>query len=102
MMSVLLKFSQQSPLETLAAMCAKYEAKEAATTTFSAYEEFLAILDDEGSRERLSKLKVADALSDATFIRAKKAAADFQTGISKLFFDTDPDLTAATQKYGVF
>lgn len=98
----LLNFSQRSPLETLADAFLKYEAWDAARTSFGAYEDFLTILDDPGSRERLEKLEVEHALTDEVFGRAKKAASAFQGGLTKLFFDTNEELTLAAQTDGVF
>ena len=46
MIAMLERFSQISPLETLADAFMKYDATEAATRSFDAYEEFLTILDD--------------------------------------------------------
>ncbi len=59
-------------------------------------------LNDNDQRERLEKVKVEDATGDELFQRAKKTAWNFQRGLSKLFFETNPELTHATQTYGVF
>jgi hypothetical protein len=99
---VLLEYCERSPLEVLADAFLKSGAAKAGATSFDAYEAFLKILDDPGDRDRLSKLEVADAMSDATFRRAKDAATAFQEGLTTLFFETNTDLTKAAQAYGVF
>src|SRR5216110_2305830 len=102
MTSFLLRYSELSPLETLAEAFARYDAIDAARRLFDAYEDFLQILDNKDDRKRLKALKVSEALSDTLFIRAKKAALDFQTALTQLFFETNRDLTSAAQTYGVF
>ena len=102
MSNFLLRFSAQSPMETLAQAFLFYDATEPASALFDAYEEFLKILDDEVLRGSLERLKVSDAMSDHTFIRAKEIAWEFQKALTTLFFETDKDLTAAAQTHGVF
>ena len=102
MIEFLLSFSRQSPLETLAGAFITYEAYDAAKISFDAYEDFLKILDDPDLRKGLENLKVFDAMSDQTFNRAKKAASEFQVGLTKLFFNSNEDLTSFAQTNGVF
>ncbi len=102
MTEFLFQFSQRCPLETLAHAFLTYEAWEAAKLSFDAYEEFLSILDDPDYRERLEKLKVDQVMTDEIFGRAKQAASAFQAGLTKLFFETNDDLTSAAQTDGVF
>jgi hypothetical protein len=102
MTTLLLQFSQRSPLETVAEAFLKYQAWAAAQETFDAYEAFLGILDDPDRRRHLEELKLDDAMTDETFRQAKAAASAFQVGLNKLFFKTDDKLTMATQTYGVF
>ncbi len=102
MTQFLAKFSQRSPLETLASAFLEHKAFDAARLSFGAYEDFLKILDTKSSREALEKFKHSDALKDATFIRGKRNAQDFQEGLTALFFDTNRKLRRATEIYGVF
>lgn len=102
MTTFLLRYSMQSPLETLAEVFLKYEAWSAATESFDAYEDFLGILSDDAQRKHLAELRVEDAMTDKVFLQAKTAASAFQGGLSELFFRTKPDLTKAAQNYGVF
>lgn len=70
----LLGFSQAQPLETLAQAFLQYGATGPATLAFDAYDEFLSLLDDQNKRAGLKSLKATDALSDAAFLEAKRAA----------------------------
>jgi hypothetical protein len=102
MTSFLVGFSSQSPLETLASVFLKYEAWDAAKMSFDAYENFLEILDSEPLRTGLENLTFSNAVSDKVFQRGKKAAHDFQEGLTSLFFRKNEELREATQIYGVF
>lgn len=94
---------QRTPLETMALAFLKYPAaQDAARMAFDAYEDFLAILDNETERTVLSELDAPSAGANPTFGRAKDAARNFQEGLSKLFFGTDEDLAKDAQSYGVF
>jgi hypothetical protein len=77
-------------------------AQDAARGAFDAYEDFLAILDNESDRKVLSELDAPGAEASPTFVRAKDAARSFQEGLSKLFFGTNEDLAKDAQSYGVF
>lgn len=97
-----LGFSQRPSLEVLADAFVAFEAWEAARTAFDAYETFLAILNNQSERDHLKNLTVEQAGDDAVFARGKSAAAAFQAGLEKLFFETNSTLTRAVQAYGVF
>jgi hypothetical protein len=77
-------------------------AQDAARTAFDAYEDFLAILDNDLDRKLLTELDAPGAEADSTFVRAKDAARNFQDGLSKLFFGTNEGLAKDAQSYGVF
>jgi predicted nucleotidyltransferase len=99
----LLEACRKTPLETLALAFLRFEAAtDAARVTFGAYEDFLAILNDEADRKILSDLDAPSAEGNPTFKRAKESARAFQDGLSKFFFNTDPKLTKDAQSYGVF
>lgn len=102
MMKLLLNHAERPPLETLAQAFVSFQAWDAAVTAFDAYERFLVLLDDPAHREHLALLKVEDAATDAIFNEAKSAASGFQDGLMKFFFNTNDNLTADAQKYGVF
>jgi hypothetical protein len=90
------------PLEVLAKALEVFGADEAARSVFGAYDSFLRLLNDETSREHLKLLTPDTALTDELFSEARTIAKRFQAGMTALFFQTDTDLTNATQLYGVF
>jgi hypothetical protein len=47
-------------------------------------------------------MSLEDALKSDLFNEAKGIANQFQEGLTEFFFSTDPELTKATQRYGVF
>ena len=79
-----------------------FGAGVAGADVLDAYDKFLAILADNDKRERLRKLGVDDAFKDDIFIEARAIGTEFQSALTKLFFGSDPALTAETQRYGVF
>jgi hypothetical protein len=102
MINFLLGFSACTPLETLAEAFSRYAAWTTAKITFDAYEEFLSILDVADNRAKLNALGPTEALRDPLYLRAGEVAKNFQSGLSTLFFKTDPELTDAAQLHGVF
>ena len=102
MTEFLLGFSDKSPLETLAGAFMTYEAFSAAIEFFDAYEDFLQILNDSDLRSKLERLKFSEAMSEPVFGRAKTDATNLQHALTKLFFDTNKDLTLGAQSHGVF
>lgn len=101
MTTLLMQFTAQSPLATMAAALLRHGALDAARDVFGGYESFLTILSDATNREHLRTLKAEDASADALFRQARDAASRFQVGLEKFFFRTNDSLTEATQKYGV-
>ena len=79
-----------------------FGANDAGKAIFDAYEGFLTILGDPARRDWLDKLGAEDAGADPVFKEARAVGTAFQDGLTKLFFETDENLTKATQRYGVF
>jgi hypothetical protein len=100
--SYLVGFSNKTPLQVLADFALQFNAIEASTMIFTAYDQFLMVLSDAEKRARLEKLGVDDAAGDSVFHESRKIGTTFQEGLTKLFFDTNSKLTKATQRYGVF
>ncbi|ACY14892.1 conserved hypothetical protein [Haliangium ochraceum DSM 14365] len=95
-------FAECTPLELLARTVLDFDAIDAANDLYGAYDAFLGILCDPEKRDRLRALTKADAFGDELFGEARDIGKRFQSGLTKLFFDTDDELTKATQRYGVF
>jgi predicted nucleotidyltransferase len=102
MTELLSGFVNRTPIEILARTIVAFDALEAARSIYGAYDSFLAILGDTEKRDRLEKLTVDTAFSDLLFQESRTIGRRFQDGLSKLFFETDRELTEATQRYGVF
>jgi predicted nucleotidyltransferase len=98
----MIAFSNITPLEILAQAAQQFEAAEAGKLIFDAYDEFLGVLRDDAKRARLETLDLDAAMNDSLFRDAKRIGNTFQEGLTRLFFGTDLQLTAATQRYGVF
>lgn len=98
----LVGFSNQTPLQVVAEFVQHFGANATGKTIFDAYNQFLTLLGDPTRREHLEQLTAEDARSDEVFKEARAIGTSFQDGLTKLFFDTDRDLTNATQRYGVF
>ncbi len=98
----LLGLANRTPLEAVASLANDFKGQQAGVRILTSYDEFLAMLSDQGKRQQLEKLDVESAQADNVFQEARVIGNEFQAGLTQLFFDTDPDLTKAIQRYGVF
>lgn len=98
----LVGFCNRTPLQVVAEFVQALGAPAAGKPIFDAYDRFLAILEDADKRKHLDHLEVEAASSDPLFTEAREIGTAFQEGLTQLFFSTNPDLTKATQRYGVF
>jgi len=98
----LLDFSNRTPLQAVSRFALDFNAGACGAEILDAYDKFLGVLADSGKRNHLKKLSVEDALSDEVFKEARVIGNEFQDALTKLLFDSDSVLTAATQRYGVF
>ena len=95
-------YVRQTPLEILAKSMQQYEVpEEIAITLFGAYGEFLALLDDEKTREALRALRASDSRIDTTFQRVRKISKAFENALDQIFFENST-VAPLTRKYGVF
>jgi hypothetical protein len=74
----------------------------AAAGALTAYDEFLKILSDKASRDRLAALAPEDVESDSLFEKGRQISRSFQEAIDSFFFDGLPELGKLTRRYGVF
>jgi hypothetical protein len=96
-------FTNRTPLDTLADFCLEFDKiGDASTGIFDSYNAFLSMLRDHDKRSRLESMELDDAITDEVFAQARIVGDDFQSGLDKLFFETNPALRNATQRYGVF
>ncbi len=98
----LVQFSNSTPLNIIAELCLDFDATAAGDKILTAYEQFLEILSDSSMRSHLDKLPTDRASGDEVFQRTREIGNLFQAGLTKLFFNSNIDLTKATQRYGVF
>jgi hypothetical protein len=87
------------PLDRLADAFVDREALDSGVRALSAYDEFLAILDDGSKRRELSELGVAEAAESPLFARIAELGKEFEAGL--LTFD-DPELRRWVRDYLVF
>ena len=91
-----------TPLQILANAVEQYAvSKEIGEELFSAYTEFLKLVDDKNSRQELDNLRAADSRTDPTFKRVRETSQSFEHAIDLLFFE-NAELAPLTRKYGVF
>ncbi len=96
------EFVRQSPLEIMARYLPQYSVPEdTQKNLFSAYSQFLELLDDKESREHLDKLRAEDSRTDPLFSKVKQISWDFETSLDHIFFKNEK-LGPLTRKYGVF
>jgi Nucleotidyltransferase domain len=103
------EFLLLTPLERLATFFLKHLdfqegqfLRETASNLFGAYDEFIGLLNEPRSRERLEKLKDEEADSDAVFIRARRIRTRFGKAVQNMFLDQRSPLFTLTIDKGVF
>ena len=97
----LIEFSNRSPLDILAEFATSFGASELAGRLLDAYDEFLGILMDQDKRTRLDEMDFDVALKDPLFAEARLIGSSFRDALIELFFKTNDELTALTQRHGV-
>jgi predicted nucleotidyltransferase len=99
----LLAFAGHPPLQVLAHAILRFGVSpEVAKTLFSAYDAFLAMLDDESARTELERLRIEDFDDSAEFRNGREFGARFDEGLKKMFFDGPEPLPTLTRRYGLF
>ncbi|WP_409213754.1 hypothetical protein [Prosthecobacter sp.] len=89
-------FAGTPPLEFLAAFVDTFvtDAEKRRTVSrrvFGAYDQWLALLADEKSREVLENLSQEQAKQEPVFQRVREISAEFSAGLKLLFFNRDQD-----------
>src|SRR6266568_1156582 len=96
-------FIRNTPLEILATFVLELKIRPKTTMKlFSSYNSFLALLNNEGKRNHLKKLRPEDIRSDKVFNEVRKFGRDFQDGLTALFFQDNEQLRRLTIFYGMF
>jgi hypothetical protein len=89
------------PLDRIADAFIDHRAIDPGVRTLTAYDEFLAILDDRDRRAELAGLAMHDARDSRLFTRIAELGKEFEAGLLSLLFD-DPDLRGRVREYVVF
>ncbi len=96
-------FTKKTPLEILATFLLELNIKRStARKLFSAYNAFLAVLDDRKKRDHLKNLRPDDIPGDVVFSEVREYGHEFQEGLTALFFNDSKKLRDLTIFYGVF
>jgi hypothetical protein len=91
-----------TPLEILARAMERYDIPETtAAEFFSAYAEFLKVLDDSNSREALESLRAPESRTDPMFQRLTEISRAFERALDCIFFESKY-FAPLTRKYGLF
>ncbi|MEO6858802.1 MAG: hypothetical protein ABI323_09470 [Solirubrobacteraceae bacterium] len=89
------------PLDRLADAFVDRGALDPGVRVLTAYDEFLAILDDGEKRRKLSELGIEDAAESSLFTRIAELGKELEAGLLALLFD-DPGLHRWVREYLVF
>ena len=89
------------PVDRIAMSFLKHGAVDQGARALTAYDGFLAILDDEDKRDELNKLTRETAKKSDIFGEAARLGKELEIGLLALLFETD-DLPKLVREYGVF
>jgi hypothetical protein len=89
------------PLDRIADAFVDHDAVDPGARALSAYDAFLAILDDREQRATLNELRAEGARDSPVFARVAELGKEFQAGLLSLLFDT-PELRRWVREYIVF
>jgi len=93
----------QTPLNILAAGLLRYKQLDAySKKLLDSYEEFVIMLNEPNSRERLEKMSVDEFEEDPVAKRARTISHQFHDAVRQIFLTSDTDLGKLTIEYGVF
>jgi len=68
---------------------------------FTAYSDFVEILNEQTSRQALRELRATDSRTDPTFAKVKEISLRFEQSLDHIFFENEL-IKPLTRKYGVF
>lgn len=96
--------TRKKPLDIVAQVVLEYfgELSGDGAELFSAYDEFLQLLDDADRREHLESLSPDAADHDGEYDKVRELGKRFQDALTHMFFDSATPLPDLTKRYGVF
>lgn len=89
------------PVDRIAMTFIKHGAVDQGVRALRAYDEFLAILDDDDKRDQLNKLTRETAKQSDIFSEAARLGKELEIGLLALLFETG-DLSELVREYAVF
>jgi hypothetical protein len=98
----LYRFVRRTPLDIVTDGLVRFGTAETAGMLLTAYDDFLARMDDPAVREHLESLPAEGAEGDATLRAFSDLSRHLQRSLQRLFFDDNDRLGALTREYGVF
>ena len=90
-----------SAIDLLAKTLLEYAKPETGRRIFTAYNNFVAMLNNVKQRQRLEEIEFDEA-NDQLFEDQRENSREFQKGLEEFFFESNPTLTKFTKRYGVF
>ncbi len=100
---VIRRQTEVSPLDLLAkALLDPGVSPKTALETLTAYDQFLAAINDPDTRKHLDGLEFERAADDEVYTQLRRQSFHFRQGVNALFFDEHPKLPAHIRDYGVF
>ena len=95
------KHASTSAIDLLCSVLVQYAREDKARSIISAYDTFLSVLNDVKKREELKSLPFEQE-AEGVYAEMRKTSKQFRDGILDLFFESNPDLTRLTKRYGAF
>lgn len=100
MRSFLVEQLSMPPVDRLAAAFMEHDAADAGARALSAYDRWIAMLNDEDIRRELTQLARTDVSGSAIYIEGRRLADELEQGLLALLFETP--LVELVREYGIF
>jgi hypothetical protein len=101
LLNICFNFCRCSAIDLLATALLKYAKPETGRRIFTAYNDFVAMLNNVEQRQRLDEIEFDEA-DDPLFEKQRENSREFQKGLEQFFFESEATLTKFTKRYGVF
>lgn len=99
----LVELAAMKPLDVVIKICTEAGVDERhLVDLFTAYDKFLALLNDDTVRGKLERIKMLKAYESEVFINARQIAYEFQDALTKIFITEKSKLQEFSIEYGIF
>lgn len=102
LVNMLLKQVSICPLDRLCDALLQLSNPQTAEQLLSAYDRFLAVLNDTQTRQTLTELSPHNAPGNVLFQEVEQIGQQFNDAMESLFFDDSEQLANCIRKYGIF